>query len=67
MKLFTGFLLSCFFAVLVVGCSGNSTYSDLLKEQKATITTFLRYDTINVVGSLPAKYATTAWERKIII
>jgi hypothetical protein len=64
MKLFSGFLLSCFFVVLVVGCSGSSTYSDSLKQQKATISTFLRYDTINVVSSLPSNYATTAWTGK---
>ena len=64
MKLFSGFLLSCFVAALVVGCSGSSTYSDLVKQQKATISTYLRYDTINVVGALPSDYATKVWSGK---
>jgi hypothetical protein len=65
MKLFSGFVLSCFVAVFViVGCSGSSTYSDLVKTQKATISTFLRYDTINVINSLPSNYATKAWAGK---
>lgn len=65
MKLFTGILLSCFIASLsIVGCTGSSTYSDLLKEQKATISNYIQKQSINVVGSYPSNGAKAAWPDK---
>ncbi|MBP1638807.1 MAG: hypothetical protein H6Q17_390 [Bacteroidetes bacterium] len=65
MKLFSGFLLSCFVAVFaVVGCSGSSTYSDLVKEQKATIRSYINRHGISVTSTLPTNYSTTAWGDK---
>jgi hypothetical protein len=65
MKLFSGFVLSCFVAVfVVVGCTGSSTYSDLVKTQKATISSYINRQGINVIGTLPTNYSKVVWSDK---
>jgi hypothetical protein len=63
MKLFTGILISCCIAGLsLVGCTSSTTYSDLVKAQKATISAYISWHKIHTISTLPANYATTQWK-----
>lgn len=61
MKLFSGFLLCFCVAMLTVSCSSSSTYAELVKEQDATISSYISRNGISVISSLPTNYSTTSW------
>jgi len=62
MKLFTGILISCCIAGLsLVGCTSSTTYSDLVKAQKATISAYISWHGIQTIGTLPTNYSKIVW------
>jgi hypothetical protein len=65
MKRFSIFLLSGGVLVAIImfmACSGATTYSDLLKTQKAAISKFITYDTIKVTNTRPSD---DGWNSKL--